>query len=383
MAAHLGVFRREISLFEAVALIVAGTIGAGVLGLPYAVSRVGSFLGLLYLVVLGFLIMGFNLLLGEIAVRTKGEFQLVGLAKKYLGRPGEFIMTVLVYFITFGVLNVYIIGEGESLAQLFGGNPHVWGIIFWGIGTLFVYIGTRLIKVVDFFLSLFILAVVVIVALASAPHVQVLNFTYHDFTDLFLPFGVILFAYAASGSVLESHSLLTKDGGNFKKAIVWAGLICMTAYILFTVAVLGVTGRETTEIATIGLGGKIGSYLFWFGNIFAALVMATGFLTHGLAFRHSLSWDYKLPRVFATFIACGIPLLLYISGLRQFILMIDIVGGVFLTAESLLIILIYWRAKQTGDLPTGKYKLHHVYLLLALLVLVLTVGMGYSVVKMF
>ena len=271
---HLGVFRREAGLFEAVALIVAGTIGAGVLGLPYAVSRVGSLLGIIYLVVLGLLIMGFNLLIGEIAVRTKGEFQLVGLAKKYLGRVGEIVMTILVYFITFGILDVYIIGEGESLAQIFGGSPQVWGIIFWGLGTLLVYIGMRIIKVVDFFLSLLILAVVVVVSMVSVPHIQVINFAYHDFTDLFLPFGVILFAYAASGSVLESHSLLLGDKSKFKQAIVWAGLVCMVAYILFTTVVLGVTGQETTEIATIGLGSKIGSYLFWFGNIFAALAMA-------------------------------------------------------------------------------------------------------------
>lgn len=383
VAMHLGVFRKEAGLFEAVALIVAGTVGAGVLGLPYAVSRVGSLLGVLYLVVFGFLIIGFNLLIGEIAVRTKGEFQLVGLAKKYLGGGGKFLMTILVYLISFGILDVYIIGEGESLAQLFGGLPYAWGILFWALGTFFIYIGLRIVKIIDFLLSILILGVIVVISLASVPHAQIVNFTYHSFVSLFFPFGVILFAYAASGAVLEAHSLLRGDKSQFKKAIVLAGLLCMVAYVLFTLAVLGVTGKATTEIATIGLGNKIGSYLFWFGNIFAALAMGTGFLTHGLMFRHSLCWDYKLSRPFASAIACGIPLLLYVFGFRQFILMIDIVGGVFLTTEMLLIILIYWRAKQTGDLPVGKYKLHNVFLLLALLVFVLIVVMGYSVVKLF
>jgi len=380
---HQGVFHREIGLFEGIALIVAGTIGAGVLGVPYAVAQVGSFIGLFYLLFLGIIMLGFNLLIGEIAVRTKGEFQMVGLAKKYLGTWGEVTMTLLVYFVMFGILNVYIIGEGQSLSQLFGGDPNTWGIIFWGVATFLVYAGLRVLKVIDFFLSLVILAVIVFISLVSVPHVETINFTYHNFTSFLLPFGVILFAYSGSGAVLESHSLLKNDKKKFKLAILISSLICMVVYIMFTLTVLGVTGKETTEIATIGLGQKIGSYLFWFGNIFAALAMGMGFLSHALMFRHSLSWDYKFSKPLATLVACGVPLILFVAGFRKFIVMIDIVGGVFLTTESLLLLIIYWKAKQAGDLPTGKYKLHHVVLLSGLLVLALLVGGVYSVVKLF
>lgn len=383
VAMHQGVFHKEIGLFEGVALIVAGTIGAGVLGVPYAVAQVGSLIGLFYLVFLGVIMMGFNLLIGEIAVRTQGDFQMVGLAKKYLGNWGKFIMTILVYLIMFGILNVYIIGEGQSLSQLFGGDPNTWGVIFWGVGTFLVYVGLRIVKVVDFFLSLLILSVIVIVSLISVPHVDVVNFNYHNFASMLLPFGVILFAYSGGGAVLESYSLLKNNKEKFKKAILISGSISMVAYILFTMTVLGVTGSSTTEIATIGLGEKIGSYLFWFGNIFAALAMGMGFISHALMFRHSLSWDYKLSRPLATLIACGVPLVLFVVGFRKFTMMIDIVGGIFLTTESLLLILIYWKAKQAGDLPVGKYKLHHVVLLSSILALALIIGGVYSVVKLF
>jgi len=48
---HQGIFRRRLTMFEGVALIVSATIGAGVLGLPYAISKVGLLIGLVILLV--------------------------------------------------------------------------------------------------------------------------------------------------------------------------------------------------------------------------------------------------------------------------------------------------------------------------------------------
>lgn len=380
---HLGRFQKRIGLSEAVALIFSGTIGAGILGLPYAVAKVGSLIGVFYIIGIGVLMIGFNLLVGEIAVRTKGDFHLVGMAEKYLGRWGKPLMTVLVYLVSFGILDVYIIGEGESLAALFGGPAVGWSLLFWLIGSTLVFIGLRVVKVADFVLSLLLLSVVFFIIAVSAPNVQTVNFAYHNWAQILFPFGVLLFAFSGSGSVLEAHSLIGDDKRLFRKAILLAGGIILMVYLVFAMVVLGVTGAETTEIATIGLGNKIGRSVFLLGNIFAALAMATSFITNSLLFRDSLRWDYRWPSWKASLLVCGIPLLLYLFGLRGFILMIDLIGGVFFSLEMLLIILIYWQAKRKGDLPIGPYKLHHTWLLVALLILLLVVGGVYSVVKLF
>ena len=67
-----GIFRKRLTLFQSVALITGGTIGAGVLSIPYAVSKVGLTIGLFYIVSLGLLMIGLNLLLGEVVSETKG-----------------------------------------------------------------------------------------------------------------------------------------------------------------------------------------------------------------------------------------------------------------------------------------------------------------------
>ena len=96
VVSHLGVFRQQIPLWQGIVLLLGGLIGAGILGIPYAVARVGLLVGIIYIIVLGLLLMGLNLMIGEIAVRTKEPLQLVGFAGKYLGKPGKYLMSVLI-----------------------------------------------------------------------------------------------------------------------------------------------------------------------------------------------------------------------------------------------------------------------------------------------
>ncbi|MFH1292343.1 MAG: aromatic amino acid transport family protein [bacterium] len=378
-----GFFRKQINMFQGVALIVGLTIGAGVLGIPYAVAKVGLLIGLGYIVGLGILMIGLNLMVGEIAVRTKGNLQLSGLSKKYLGNWGEVIMTTIKFTAVAGVMVIYIIGEGQTLSALFGGSAYAWSLIFFLTGSCLIYVGLKSIRVIDFVLSLGILFVVVLIAGFSAPHLHLANYQYVNFARLLLPYGVILFAYHGGSAVIEAHTILANRNKTFKYTIIIAGIISIITYSLFAFVVLGVSGVHTTEIATIGLGNQVGSYMLIFGNVFAVMAMATSFLTIGLSTRDSLTWDYKIPTQVSALVTCMVPLVVFLLGLRQFIMAINIVGGIFISLEMLLIILIYWKAKQKGDLDPGKYKLHHTLLLAILLIFALAVGAMYSVLKLF
>jgi amino acid permease len=380
---HLGIFRRPMSLWEGVGLIVSSTIGAGILGIPYAIAQVGVGIGVLYIVGLGILLVGLNLLLGEVVIRTRQSFQLSGLARKYLGRVGEYIMTGMVYSATFAVLVIYIIGEGETLAELFGGSAFFWSTIFFVIGGCLIVVGMRTIKLVEMILTVGIIAVVILIVAWTAPHISWPHIQYTNLANIFFPYGVILFAYSGTASIPEAYTLLKHDKTLFKQAIVIAGGISMVIYLLFALMVVGVTGGATTEIATIGLGEALGTPMFLLGNIFAVLAMGTSFLVIGLSLRDSLSWDYSVRKSIASFLVIVIPFIIFILGLREFIAIMDFVGGVFISLTMFLVILIYWRAKQKGDLPVGKYRLHHTTLLIALLVLALTGGALYSIIKLF
>lgn len=380
---HHGIFRKQIGLFEAVALIVAGTVGAGVLGIPYAIAKVGSVVGFIYIVSIGLLAMGLNLMIGEIAVHTDGDFQFAGLSKKYLGRVGQVIMTIVTYAATLGIITVYIIGAGQSLSALFGGLAYWWSLGFFLVGSAVVFLGLRGIKVVDFVLGLGILLVVSFISFLSFPHIRLMNLNYVDLVYLLFPYGVLLFAFNGSTAVLEAHRIMKNRQKDFRKAIVIAGFILIITYGLFALTTLGVTGANTTEIATIGLGQKIGGTIFVLGNVFAVLAMFSGFLMRGLALQSSLTWDYKWNKVLATLVTVGIPLTFFLLGLRTFILVLDLVGGVFISIEIFMTILIFWKSRQIGDKKNLKYRLHHAWLLAAILLIALSIGLVYSLTKLF
>jgi len=380
---HGGIFKREISFLEAVALIVSGTIGAGILGIPYAVSKVGIGIGVVYIVLLGLLVMGLNLFLGEVTARSNSNLHLVGIAREYLGKTGQVLMALILYLMWFGVLVVFTIGEGRVLSELFGGTAFMWSVIFFVVGNLLVIAGLKVIKTVDFFLSLGLLLVIAIMAAFAFPHMDVVHMGYSNFAYLLFPYGVILFAYSGSASVVEAHAVLKGRDSSFKKAIVISGVITILAYVLFTLVVVGVTGPGTTEVATVGLGRAIGKSMLVFGNVFAVLAMGTTFLIIGMSLKDSLTWDYKMPKYVALPIVIFVPFFIFLLGVRQFVAAIDVVGGVFISAEMLMIVLIYWRAKHIGHLKRSKYNLHYTLLSVVLLTLAFAIGAVYSVAKLF
>ena len=155
-------------------------------------------------------------MIGEIAVRTKGNLQLAGLATKYLGRTGGIIMALVKYSSGVGVKVIYIIGIGQSLSIIFGGPAFWWSIIFTLLAAVLIYNGVGAIKTVDLVLSLIILFVILLIAGFSFDHIAWINFQHYDLAHLLLPYGVILFAFHGGPAVVETHSILAKNKKSFK-----------------------------------------------------------------------------------------------------------------------------------------------------------------------
>lgn len=105
-------------------------VGAGILGIPYAFARAGIFYGLLNLVVVGIFVTIINLQIGEISLRTNGKHQLTGYAEKYLGKFGKELMAFAMVLGIYGAMIAYLIGSGDTLSSLFGGNPLFYTLIY-------------------------------------------------------------------------------------------------------------------------------------------------------------------------------------------------------------------------------------------------------------
>jgi tyrosine-specific transport protein len=349
LATHHGIFRQQLSLFQAVALIVSGTIGAGILGIPYAIAQVGWLPGFFSIILVGLLMMGVNLLIARVVIGTKQQLHFVGLAERYLGRVGKYLMSVIMYGMLFGILVVYILGVGESLAVLLGWDPRLWSTVFFLLGAMCILFGLRTIKSVEFFLSLGILCVVLLISVTLVPSINTTHFGLVSLHNILVPYGVLLFAFHGTTSLPEAYSLVQNREKYFMEAVKVSSVIVIAIYALFTFVVLGVTGPYTTEIATVGLGQAIGPIMLILGNIFAVLAMGTSYLVAGLALRDSLVWDIKVTKSLATAAVTCIPYLIFLFWATSFVGMIDFVGGVFMTSEIVLLLIIYVVAKRRGD----------------------------------
>lgn len=360
---HQGLFKPIATVPEAIFMITGMTIGAGILGLPYVVAQVGLKTGLAQIFVLGLVMLSLNLMIGEVAVRTNEPLQIPGLAGKYLGKWAKILLSAMMIFSGYGVLLAYLIGEGASLRAIFGGSEEVWAVLFWSIASFFVWRGLKAVKKAEKILSAAVIAIIVFISLFLLPKFNAVNWNHSNFSNFFIPFGVILFALSAIPSVIEAHALLPGSQRHFKKALIIGSLIPVAVYLIFTLAVVGVMGGSVTEVATIGLGDKFGGGLFLAGNIFAIMAMGSGFLGLGLVLKQIFVWDLKINKRAAEFFTIAVPLVLYLLGIRSFVAVLGIVGGLFVGAEAMAILAICWRAKKRGDLDASRYGLRYFWLL--------------------
>jgi amino acid permease len=342
---HQGVYKKELSMANAVFIITGMTIGAGILGIPYVVAQVGIAIGVAYILFLGFVMMILNLMIGDIASRTKENYQLPGLAGKYLGNWAKIFLSIIVVLGGMGTLLAYIIGEGQTIAVLLGGNPAWWSVFFWSIGSFLVWRGLQTVKIAEKILSIIVIGIICGLSFAFLPQMNVENFSFFNASKFFLPYGVILFALHASPAIAEARALLPGDNKKFRRALVIGTLIPVFVYILFAIAVVGVYGKETTEIATLGFGKYFGKPALLLANLFAILSMGTGFMGLGIAIKQTFTWDYKLNEHFSALIVVVLPLLLFLFGLRSFVSILEVVGGVFLGIEAIMMTLTYFKAR--------------------------------------
>jgi len=379
---HQGVYKKTATVTEAVFMITGMTIGAGVLGIPYVVAQVGLKIGLLYILGLGIVMLFLNLMIGEIAVRTKENLQLPGFAGKYLGNWAKSLLSFTVIFSSIGALLAYIVGEGRTLSALLGGDPAVWSVIFWTLGSVAVWRGLQTVKKIEKILSFLVITIIAGISFYFLSHFQWTAWSYSNPVQVFLPYGVILFALHASPAIAEAHALLPGSQRHFRKALVIGTLIPIVLYMLFAAAVVGVMGGSTTEVATIGLGEKFGPAILILGNLFATMAMGTGFIGLGIALKQILTWDHKINNLVSTLLVIIAPITFFVIGVRSFVGILDVAGGLFIGIEAVLMVMIYWRARKVGAIEASRYKLSWAPLMMVPVLLVFTAATIFSIFKL-
>lgn len=367
-------FRKKLTYFGGVATLVGTVIGAGILGIPYAVDKAGLLPGMALLAALTLTVLLRHLMIGEVALRTHGDHQIVGYYGIYLGKPIKYIMTVEFVVGLYGSLLAYLIGSGRVLAAMLGGDSYWYSILFFAVTSVMLFRGLTMVKHSEMILTVLLTVVVLGIALTARNHFYFPDLSAMDAGNMVLPYGVMMFALAGVTAIPEiKREIHGIDRRRFRSILIAGSVIPAVIYAVFTIVTLGVTGNATTEIATVGLGEQLGPTMVLLGNLFALFAMSTSTLTVGLALRDMYRFDYGIRTPLAWAAAIIPPLILFFLGQRSFVHVINWLGGVMGGIASIASIILFWRARTRGN-RTPEYQMGKLRIAGALMIVMYCVG---------
>jgi amino acid permease len=328
-------------------------IGIGIFALPYVASRVGLPVMLLYFAVLGAVVTAIHLMFADVAAETPDYKRFPGFAKIHLGRWGEItaLICTIIGFLASMIAFMVIGGQflQNFLAPWLGGGETAYSIIYFLTGSILIYFGINLVAKIELWGLIIFFSVLLMLFVCGLPYFNLHNLLIKTggAADLFLPYGAILFAMWSASSIPEVEEMLARKNEKYylKKIICASAAISALAYLIFIILMLGLTGNQTTESALLGLKSMFGGSLLTLCFFFGFITSFTSFIIIGLTLKKILAYDLKLDKKLAWAVTCLGPLGLYLAGFKNFIVIFSLVGGILLSIDGILIILMYQKVR--------------------------------------
>jgi len=357
---------RDKDFLRGVAAIVGTVVGAGILAIPYAFSKVGFVTGVLSLIIIGFISFLVLLYMGEVALRTKETLQIVGLVGKYLGNKAKSLMLCFQVIGIYGALIAYLIGIGSTLEFLLGGNSLIWSTIFFAITFPIIYMGLRVVEKTEFFLSYIKIVLILLLCFLLIPKINLRNLTGLDLSKLLLPYGVLIFACTGYSVIPNLERILENRKEIMKDVIIYGMLICIVIYLLFALAFVGAFGQGVAEIATQSFQEQSLSILSLIATLF---LLSTPYIILAWVLKDTFIFDYNLPKPIPILLACLVPFLIMLLANPSFTRMLEISGGYAGSLTYFIFCLLVKASRKKGNekpkfvVPGGDKPLYFIIIL--------------------
>ena len=334
--------KRIAVFFGSAGILAATTLGAGIFALPYIFFRSGWIAGIFYALIFGVIVIFIHTLYARVLFEERGAKRLLGLVEAHFG---EHIFWPAFFSIVGGLLLVLIIYL--TLVHTFVGlivpsvNPWIGLLIFWATASLPLFLRLRWLVRLEFLGTALMAAVILFIFLAPPDFSSALSVPALDLKNIFLPFGPILFSLAGWTAIEPMYDYAKKRNGGAattRAALAWGTAFVMLLYALFILAIFRsaaaitpdtVSGLTNWGSARLAFLGALGLFAIW-----------TSYVPVALEIQSALSRDMRLQKFFASLAVVILPLLFYFLGLRNFLSLVSIAGGVFLALQYVFIILI-------------------------------------------
>lgn len=332
-------------------LLSSTIIGAGIFALPYLIGLSGALTGLFYLIFFAGALTLVHLMYADIVLRTPENHRFPGYARFYFGRSGFWLAFVLGIFGGIFALTIYLV-LSVSFVNLIGvvALADVYKLlIFWFLGSLALFLEIK--KLV--FSELLILAGVALIILmififSLGDFEKVFSLPLFDFRYLFLPYGAILFSLGGRVAISPLLGYFRNRGLEqikAKNSIILGSLAPAVVYLFFILGVLGLSDAVSQD----SVSGLINVLPLWFLKalgVFGLVSLWSTYIVIGREIKKTFEHDLNLGPLIAGFSVGALPLLLYFLGFKNFLDLVSFAGGLFLSIEGILIILMWRRASK-------------------------------------
>ena len=344
---------KELTFWEAAAIVAGYGIGGGIMAVPYLASLSGV---LPFLVIMGvayFISLLLHLMIVEMMLRDDETEQMVELLGKYLfrGRFGPFFtwsFFILCVVAFFGTLAAYMVGGGEIINEISGLPIWAGELIFYAMAAGVVFFGLKAVGISEK-AAVAVIALVVVSLTAFSLRLP-LNYDYPSFggaKKALALYGMVMFSFFSFFSIPQAvHGMRSN-----KRKAAWAVVAGIGITFVFTLTVtlvaMGVCS-EVTRIAMVGWGKAIGGWALILGSLFVLLAMLTSFWSISLALsvvlRERMQWPEKLCWAVST-LPC---LLVALIGFTDFLGFLRLTGGFIAILAAIIMVPAYLGSKKHG-----------------------------------
>lgn len=367
---------------EAVLILSGMIIGVGMFGIPFSFAKAGFGLGAVELVVLAGIMIILHLIYGEIILSTPVRHRFPGYVGMYLGAKAEYLAALAAFFGTGGALLAYlIIGASflQNIASYFWQDSYefFWVVAMVASGAIIMRFSLRKEALINGILTALLIGFLLYIIALLMPRVSYEELAGFNLSEIFLPYGVLLFALSGGIAIPDLVNLLGKNRAKSRLAIITGTLIPAVLYFLFAFAVVGVNGGATSSEAIRGLKIEIGSVLTVLGSVAGFLAVYTSFIILNANTKALLELDFKVRDGIAWLATILVPFGFYLAGFQNFIVIIGAVGATAGGIDAALLIAAYHKTQTASRLSWFSYVWKF------LIFLMVALGIGYEVIKFF
>jgi hypothetical protein len=237
-------------------------------------------------------------------------------------------------------LSAYLVLSAQFVVTIV---PHFgfWGgvIAFWFLGSVPLIAGLRPFVGAEVVGAVLMVAIILF-AVALAPSVE-RTVPAFNVEGMFLPFGVVLFALAAWTAVEPVFRWRRKfPSVRFSPAsAMGAGTVASAfLYALFAFGILSSASVVATDTVSGLTNWGAGQHILL--ALFGLFAVWTSYLPIGLEVKSALEKDLSWKPRAAVAATVFVPLLLVVAGLRDFLSLVGVAGGVFLSFQYLFILAV-------------------------------------------